>query len=119
MLDPKTGGILAMAEAPTHDANASATKGLQTNHAVTDVFEPGSVFKVVTIAGALSEQLVTPQTRFTLPYSIQVADRRIHDAEQRGTETMSVVADPSALVERRHGDDCADAPRRVRASRSG
>jgi cell division protein FtsI/penicillin-binding protein 2 len=90
VLDPKTGGILAMAEAPTHDANASATKGLQTNHAVTDVFEPGSVFKVVTIAGALSERLVTPQTRFTLPYSIQVADRRIHDAELRGTETMTV-----------------------------
>jgi cell division protein FtsI/penicillin-binding protein 2 len=90
VLDPKTGGILAMAEAPTHDANASAMKGLQTNHAVTDVFEPGSVFKVVTIAGALSEKLVTPRTQFTLPYSIQVADRRIHDAEQRGTERMTV-----------------------------
>jgi len=90
VLDPKTGGILAMAEAPTHDANASATKGLQTNHAVTDVFEPGSVFKVVTIAGALSEKLVTPRTEFTLPYSIQIADRRIHDAEQRGTERMTV-----------------------------
>src|SRR5213076_3508764 len=34
--------------------------------------------------------IVTPRTRFTLPYSIQVADRRIHDAEPRGTETMSV-----------------------------
>jgi len=90
VLEPTTGRILAMAEAPTHDANASATKGLQTNHAVTDVFEPGSVFKVVTIAGALSERLVTPETRFTLPYSIQVADRRIHDAELRGTETMTV-----------------------------
>ena len=90
VLEPTTCRILAMAEAPTHDANASATKGLQTNHGVTDVFEPGSVFKVVTIAGALSEKLVTPRTRFTLPYSIQVADRRIHDAEQRGTETMTV-----------------------------
>ncbi|MDX6487340.1 MAG: hypothetical protein QOF43_2493, partial [Gaiellaceae bacterium] len=90
VLDPKTGAILAMAEAPTHDANASATKGLQTNHAVTDVFEPGSVFKVVTIAGALSEGLVKPTSTFTLPYSIQVADRRIHDAEERGTETMTV-----------------------------
>ncbi len=90
VLDPRTGGILAMAEAPTHDANASPTKGLQTNHAVTDVFEPGSVFKVVTIAGALSEGLVTPRTSFTLPYSIQVADRRIHDADPRGTETMTV-----------------------------
>ena len=90
VLDPKTGAILAMAAAPTRDANASATKGLQTNHAVTDVFEPGSVFKVVTIAGALSEGLITPRTKFTLPYSIQVADRRIHDAEPRGTETMTV-----------------------------
>jgi cell division protein FtsI (penicillin-binding protein 3)/stage V sporulation protein D (sporulation-specific penicillin-binding protein) len=48
------------------------------------------VFKVVTIAGALSEGLVTPKTTFTLPYSIQVADRVIHDAELRGTETMTV-----------------------------
>jgi cell division protein FtsI (penicillin-binding protein 3)/stage V sporulation protein D (sporulation-specific penicillin-binding protein) len=90
VLDPKTGSILAMAEAPTFDNNASSLRGIQTNHAVTDVFEPGSVFKVVTIAGALSEHLVTPQTKFTLPYSLQVADRVIHDAEERGTETMTV-----------------------------
>jgi cell division protein FtsI (penicillin-binding protein 3)/stage V sporulation protein D (sporulation-specific penicillin-binding protein) len=90
VLDPRTGAVLAMASAPSFDANLSATKGLQTNRAVSDVFEPGSVFKVVTIGGALSEHLVTPQTKFTLPYSIQVADRRIHDAELRGTETMTV-----------------------------
>jgi cell division protein FtsI/penicillin-binding protein 2 len=90
VLDPRTGAILAMAEAPSRDANASATNGLQTNHAVTDVFEPGSVFKVVTIAGALSQRVITPRTEFTLPYSIQVADRRIHDAEPRGTERMTV-----------------------------
>jgi len=93
VLDPKTGAVLAMAEAPGYNANnfpQAEGKGLQRNHAVTDVFEPGSVFKVVTIAGALSEHLVTPQTKFTLPYWIRVADRRIHDAEQRGTETMTV-----------------------------
>ena len=90
VLDPKTGAILAMAAAPVYDANASDTRGLQTNRAVTDVFEPGSVFKVVTIAGALSEGKITPRTEFTLPYSIHVADRVIHDAELRGTETMSV-----------------------------
>jgi cell division protein FtsI (penicillin-binding protein 3) len=93
VLDPKTGAVLAMAEAPGYNANdfpQAERKGLQRNHAVTDVFEPGSVFKVVTIAGALSEHLVTPQTKFTLPYSIQVADRRVHDAEPRGTETMTV-----------------------------
>ena len=90
VLDPKTGAVLAMAGAPDFDANASSTRGLQTNRAVTDVFEPGSVFKVVTIAGALSEHLVTPRTAFTLPYSIHVADRVIHDAEHRGTERMTV-----------------------------
>jgi cell division protein FtsI (penicillin-binding protein 3) len=93
VLDPKTGGVLAMAMEPGYDANnfpSAAAKELQRNHAVTDVFEPGSVFKIVTIAGALSEGLVSPQTKFTLPYSIRVADRVIHDAEPRGTETMSV-----------------------------
>lgn len=90
VLDPTTGGVLAMAMQPGYDANQVATKGLQGDGAVSDVFEPGSVFKVVTIAGALSEGLVTPKTTFTLPYSIQVADRVIHDAELRGTETMTV-----------------------------
>jgi cell division protein FtsI (penicillin-binding protein 3) len=90
VLDPTTGGVFAMAMQPGYDANQVATRGLQSNHAVSDVFEPGSVFKVVTIAGALSEGLVTPQTSFSLPYSIKVADRVIHDAEPRGTETMTV-----------------------------
>jgi len=93
VLDPHTGGVLAMAMEPGYDANAfpaAAAKGLQRNHAVTDVYEPGSVFKIVTIAGALSDHLVTPQTSFTLPYSIRVADRVIHDAEPRPTERMTV-----------------------------
>lgn len=92
VIDPKTGGVLAMATEPGYNANnyPSAPVGLQTNHAVSDVYEPGSVFKVVTVAGALSEHLVTPKTAFTLPYSIKVADRVIHDAEQRGTQRMTV-----------------------------
>jgi cell division protein FtsI (penicillin-binding protein 3)/stage V sporulation protein D (sporulation-specific penicillin-binding protein) len=92
VLNPRTGAVLAMAEAPSYDANnfPNVAAKFERNHAVSDFFEPGSVFKVVTIAGALSEHLVTPQTKFTLPYSIQVADRRIHDAELRGTETMTV-----------------------------
>jgi cell division protein FtsI (penicillin-binding protein 3) len=90
VLDPTTGNVLAMATQPGYDANLVGKRGLQNNPAVTNVFEPGSVFKVVTIAGALSEGLVTPSTRFTLPYSIRVADRVIHDAEMRGTETMTV-----------------------------
>jgi cell division protein FtsI/penicillin-binding protein 2 len=93
VLDPRSGAILAMAEAPNYDANSFSNAyahQLTANRAVSDVYEPGSVFKVVTIAGALSEHLVTPQTKFTLPPTIRVADRTIHDAEDRGTETMTV-----------------------------
>jgi cell division protein FtsI (penicillin-binding protein 3) len=92
VLDPHTGAVLAMAVAPTYDANSfpSVPRDAQRNRAITDTYEPGSTFKLVTVAGALSSGIVTPQEKFTLPYSIQVADRRIHDAEPRGTETMSV-----------------------------
>jgi cell division protein FtsI (penicillin-binding protein 3) len=92
VLDPATGAVRAMAVAPGFDANKypEVWRPLQRNRAVTDTYEPGSTFKLVTVAGALSDRLVSPSTRFTLPYEIQVADRRIHDAEPRGTETMSV-----------------------------
>ena len=92
VLDPHTGAVLAMAQAPGYNANDSSRvpQSLLTNHAVTDVFEPGSVFKLVTVAGALTDGLVTPSSKFVLPPCIQVADKCIHDAEQRGTETLSV-----------------------------
>jgi cell division protein FtsI (penicillin-binding protein 3) len=92
VLDPRTGAVLAMAQAPGYDANRASQVplALQRNRAITDTYEPGSTFKLVTIAGALSTGIVTPETKFTLPYSIHVADRIIHDAEPRGTETLTV-----------------------------
>jgi cell division protein FtsI (penicillin-binding protein 3)/stage V sporulation protein D (sporulation-specific penicillin-binding protein) len=93
VLDPHTGAILAMAQEPGYDANhypTATVHDLTIDHAVNDVFEPGSVFKVVTVGGALSEHKITPKTAFTLPYSIHVADRVIHDAEIRPTERMTV-----------------------------
>jgi cell division protein FtsI/penicillin-binding protein 2 len=92
VLDPRTGAILAMAVQPGYDANRfpSAPRDLQRNRTVTDTYEPGSTFKLVTVAAALSERLVSPATRFTLPYSLRVADRVVHDAEQRGTVNYSV-----------------------------
>jgi cell division protein FtsI (penicillin-binding protein 3) len=92
VMDPRTGGILALAVAPDYDANRFPEVGdaRTRNRAVTDTYEPGSTFKIVTITGALSTGQVSPNTKFTLPYQIKVADRKIHDAEPRGTETMSV-----------------------------
>ena len=92
VLDPRTGAILAMAVQPGYDANRfpSVPNDLQRNRTVTDTYEPGSTFKLITVAGALSDRIVSPSTRFTLPYSLHVADRVIHDAEQRGTVNYSV-----------------------------
>jgi cell division protein FtsI/penicillin-binding protein 2 len=92
VMDPRTGGILALAVAPDYDANRfpEVADARTRNRAVTDTYEPGSTFKIVTITGALSTGQVSPNTKFTLPYQIKVADRKIHDAEPRGTETMSV-----------------------------
>ena len=65
VLDPTTGAVRAMAIAPGFDANIypKVWRVLQRNRAVTDTYEPGSTFKLVTVAGALSEGLVTPTTR--------------------------------------------------------
>ncbi len=92
VLDPRTGQVLAMADAPGFDSNhfGSANPEFRRNRAVTDVYEPGSTFKLVTISGALEDGIVTPRTPFTLQPTIRVADRTIHDAETRGTERMTV-----------------------------
>ncbi len=63
---PNTGFILAMANYPTFDPNQYSQADIAhlKNFAITDVYEPGSVFKIVAASGALEEHLVTPQTTF-------------------------------------------------------
>ncbi len=94
VLDPHSGEVLALAVEPGFDANGfpQTSREVQRNRAVTDTYEPGSTLKVVTVAGALSEGLVTPTTSFTLPPRLQVADRVIHEAHRTGTERMTVAA---------------------------
>jgi cell division protein FtsI (penicillin-binding protein 3) len=95
VLDPRTGGILALAVEPGFDANEYPTvakweQDRLRNTAVTDTYEPGSTFKIVTVGGVLESNIVSPSTKFRLPYRLPVADRVIHDALPRGTQTMTV-----------------------------
>ena len=92
VLDPSTGAVLAMAVAPGFDANnfGATSAAKRRNRVVTDVYEPGSTFKVVTVAAVLSEKLVSPTTPFVLKDSIRVADRIIHEHAPRPTERMTV-----------------------------
>jgi cell division protein FtsI (penicillin-binding protein 3) len=80
-LDTRTGDILALADYPTFDANrpSQANQDDLGSRALSDVYEPGSVEKVLTMAGLLDEGKVTPRTRVKVPRDLPVADRVIHD----------------------------------------
>jgi cell division protein FtsI (penicillin-binding protein 3) len=91
VLDPRNGEILALANWPPVDPTKPPAPGYQTqDRAVQANYEPGSTFKAITVSGALEEKLITPQTVFDLPPTLQVADRTIEDAEARGFESLSV-----------------------------
>ena len=92
VMDPRNGEILAMANWPRVNANriGEAPEYARVNRAVGFTYEPGSTFKAFTVAGALEERLVTPQTQFTIGPTIQVADREIGEAHDGGGGTLTV-----------------------------
>ena len=92
VMDPESSEILAMANWPPVDPSdlSSASSEDLLNRATGFTYEPGSTFKAFTVAAALQEKLVRPADEFTLPPTIQVADRTIEESHPRGTETMSV-----------------------------
>ncbi|HEX3609937.1 MAG TPA: penicillin-binding protein 2 [Solirubrobacterales bacterium] len=92
VMDPRSSQILAMANWPPVDPAdlAGASSEDLMNRATGFNYEPGSTFKAFTVSAALEEGLVTPETTFTLPPALHVADRVIEDAEPRPTVTLSV-----------------------------
>ncbi|HAS13255.1 MAG TPA: hypothetical protein DCS55_22515 [Acidimicrobiaceae bacterium] len=85
---PESGEILALANITRNTDDEIITAGA--NRAVIDVFEPGSVNKVITIAAALEEGLVTPDTELVVPDSLQVSDHRFSDDHEHPTVPMTV-----------------------------
>ena len=59
------------------------------NRAIGATYEPGSTFKAFTVAGALEEGEVTPDTTFNLPPTIKVADREIGESHHAGYRTLT------------------------------
>ena len=116
VMDVKTGDVLATADltatppGSASPAAAAATAAANTsgpslvssadtlpagveeapsNSAVTQVYEPGSVFKLVTFSAALQQDLVNPNTPVKVPGSLPMGTYTFHDAETHGTETLT------------------------------
>ena len=91
VMDPKTGEILAQASAPTFDPNvpSSITVDKLNNPSVQEVYEPGSTGKVITVAAAMEEGLITPETVFSIPYSMKVSDGVFRDHEKHPTQRLT------------------------------
>jgi cell division protein FtsI/penicillin-binding protein 2 len=92
VMNPDNGEILAMADWPSANPSdpSAATPRELANMATGFTYEPGSTFKAFTVAGALAQHDVTPQTTFNVPPTYKVADRTITDAEPHGYETLTV-----------------------------
>src|SRR5207244_13420811 len=90
--NPHTGEILALANRPTFNPNLSKeiTPDKLKNHAVSDVYEPGSTFKLVTIAGALEAKVTRPDELFECQLvSIVFNGRSIQDSRPQGFPKVS------------------------------
>jgi cell division protein FtsI (penicillin-binding protein 3) len=99
--NPHTGEILALANRPTFNPNLSReiTPEKLKNHAVSDVYEPGSTFKLVTISSALEEKLTNPNELFDCQMgSIVYNGMRIRDSRPHGLLTVSDVLAVSSDV---------------------
>ena len=90
--NPRTGEILALANRPTFNPNVFNSVPLDAlkNRAVSDIYEPGSVFKVVTYSAALDQHVVTPDDKVDCQHgSIDVFGMKIHDHESLGVVTIA------------------------------
>jgi cell division protein FtsI/penicillin-binding protein 2 len=102
IMDPHTGGIIAWADYPTYNANSYATSDPAQikDRVAADLYEPGSVMKVPTLAGALDAHAITPTTTIQDPGYVDVGGFRIRDwdLKNHGTVTYTRVLEESYNV---------------------
>jgi cell division protein FtsI/penicillin-binding protein 2 len=101
ILDPFTGEILAMANRPTFDLNYAKDSSslIRRNRAITDIFEPGSSFKIVTAAAALETGMIKEEQNFFCENgSYRVANHILHDHQPHGWLTFRQIIEQSSNI---------------------
>src|SRR5438105_1247540 len=92
VMDPRTGEILALANAPTFNPNqpAKVSPEQRANGAVQNIYEPGSTFKIVAFSSAIEKGYVKPDDKIDCQMgSITVAGRVVHDHKSFGVLTVA------------------------------
>jgi len=101
-IDPRDGGILALANRPDYNPNkfSEYSPKLWRNIAVSNVYEPGSTFKIVTTSAVMSEHIVKADEKFFDPGEVEVQGRRIHCWKHggHGSQTFAEVVQNSCNV---------------------
>lgn len=102
IMQPKTGEILALANRPDYNPNqfADYPSKLWRNVAVSNAYEPGSTFKILTTSAVLGDKVVKPEERFFDPGGIEVQGRTIHCWKHggHGSQTFREVVENSCNV---------------------
>lgn len=85
VMDPNNGDILAMADYPRYNPNdwQMSPSRIRKNSAISDIVEPGSIFKLITISAVLEEGIVTPGTVLKVPETFLLYNKRISEAHKR------------------------------------
>lgn len=92
VIDTQTGEILSLVDYPTFDARdpGASPNTLRGSNALSNVYEPGSVQKVLTVAGLLDQGLVSPSTRIKIPESYMSGGAPIRDWYPHGVEKLTL-----------------------------
>jgi cell division protein FtsI (penicillin-binding protein 3) len=101
VLDPRTGEILALVNAPSFNPNEArrVTPELRRNEALQNIYEPGSTFKIIAYSAAIEEGLAKPTDRIDCQMgSINVAGRIVHDHHPYGSLTLTEALAKSSNV---------------------
>ncbi|MBZ9572144.1 penicillin-binding protein 2 [Patescibacteria group bacterium] len=101
VMNPNLGKVIALANFPSFDPNQYSeveNLGIFKNRTIQELFEPGSVFKPITMAAALDQEKITPHTTYTDPGIIKIGGWPIYNYERRtypGEITMTEVLEKS------------------------
>jgi cell division protein FtsI (penicillin-binding protein 3) len=92
VMDPRSGAVLALATSPSYDQSNLSAAGAASlgDRAVSEVYEPGSVAKVITMATAIQQGVANPATRVVVPGAILRGGKTFHDDTSHGTEHLTL-----------------------------